>query len=302
MNAIEVRNLTKSYDGINKALDNINFIVPEGSIVGFLGPNGSGKTTTVRILNGILTPSEGEVKIFGRDVTKDQIKIHSLSGVMTETACSYENLSGEENLIFFGKMHGLDNNEIKKRSNELLNRLELEGVKHRKVKAYSTGMKKRISLAIALIHNPKILFLDEPTSGLDPESAENVTKLIKNMAFENKSTVFMCTHQLKYAQDICSLYALINKGTLLGFGSFEELCNDKNFNDSIIIRGENIPNNVGLNKIDRNIYRKHISNDEEVAKLLHNIFTNNGKIYEVRREKPSLEDLYFSYVRGDKFE
>ena len=302
MNAIEVRNLTKSYDGINKALDNINFIVPEGSIVGFLGPNGSGKTTTVRILNGILTPSEGEVKIFGRDATKDQIKIHSLSGVMTETACSYENLSGEENLIFFGKMHGLDNNEIKKRSNELLNRLELEGVKHRKVKAYSTGMKKRISLAIALIHNPKILFLDEPTSGLDPESAENVTKLIKNMAFENKSTVFMCTHQLKYAQDICSLYALINKGTLLGFGSFEELCNDRNFNDSIIIRGENIPNNVGLNKIDRNIYRKHISNDEEVAKLLHNIFTNNGKIYEVRREKPSLEDLYFNYVRGDKFE
>lgn len=302
MNAIEVRNLTKSYDGINKALDNINFIVPEGSIVGFLGPNGSGKTTTVRILNGILTPSEGEVKIFEHDVTKDQIKIHSLSGVMTETACSYENLSGEENLIFFGKMHGLDNNEIKKRSNELLNRLELEGVRHRKVKAYSTGMKKRISLAIALIHNPKILFLDEPTSGLDPESAENVTKLIKNMAFENKSTVFMCTHQLKYAQDICSLYALINKGTLLGFGSFEKLCNDKNFNDSIIIRGENIPNNVGLNKIDRNIYRKHISNDEEVAKLLHNIFTNNGKIYEVRREKPSLEDLYFSYVRGDKFE
>jgi len=302
MNAIEVRNLTKSYDGINKALDNINFIVPEGSIVGFLGPNGSGKTTIVRILNGILTPSEGEVKIFERDVTKDQIKIHSLSGVMTETACSYENLSGEENLIFFGKMHGLDNNEIKKRSNELLNRLELEGVKHRKVKAYSTGMKKRISLAIALIHNPRILFLDEPTSGLDPESAENVTKLIKNMAFENKSTVFMCTHQLKYAQDICSLYALINKGTLLGFGSFEELCNDRNFNDSIIIRGENIPNNVGLNKIDRNIYRKHISSDEEVANLLHNIFTNNGKIYEVRREKPSLEDLYFNYVRGDKFE
>ncbi|WP_454053689.1 ABC transporter ATP-binding protein [Clostridium sp. Marseille-Q7071] len=302
MNAIEVRNLTKSYDGINKALDNINFIVPEGSIVGFLGPNGSGKTTTVRILNGILTPSEGEVKIFERDITKDQIKIHSLSGVMTETACSYENLSGEENLIFFGKMHGLNNNEIKNRSSELLNRLELEGVRHRKVKAYSTGMKKRMSLAIALIHNPKILFLDEPTSGLDPESAENVTKLIKNMAFENKSTVFMCTHQLKYAQDICSLYALINKGTLLGFGSFEELCNDRNFNDSIIIRGENIPNNVGLNKIDRNIYRKHISSDEEVAKVLHNIFTNNGKIYEVRREKPSLEDLYFSYVRGDKFE
>ncbi|WP_291578551.1 ABC transporter ATP-binding protein [Clostridium sp. UBA6640] len=302
MNAIEVRNLTKSYDGINKALDNINFIVPEGSIVGFLGPNGSGKTTTVRILNGILTPSEGEVKIFEHDVTKDQIKIHSLSGVMTETACSYENLSGEENLIFFGKMHGLNNNEIKKRSNELLNRLELEDVKHRKVKAYSTGMKKRISLAIALIHNPKILFLDEPTSGLDPESAENVTKLIKNMTFENKSTVFMCTHQLKYAQDICSLYALISKGTLLGFGSFEELCNDRNFNDSIIIRGENIPNNVGLNKIDRNIYRKHISSDEEVAKLLHNIFSSNGKIYEVRREKPSLEDLYFSYVRGDKFE
>ena len=103
MNAIEVKNLSKSYDGVNKALDNISFTVPEGSIVGCLGPNGSGKTTTVRILNGILAPSEGEAKIFEYDVTKDPIKIHSLSGVMTETACSYENLSGEENLIFFGK-------------------------------------------------------------------------------------------------------------------------------------------------------------------------------------------------------
>lgn len=302
MNAIEVKNLSKSYDGVNKALDNINFVVPEGSIVGFLGPNGSGKTTTVRILNGILSPSQGEAKIFGYDVAKNLRKIHSLSGVMTETACSYENLSGEENLIFFGKMHGLNSNEIKKRSDELLNRLELKNVKHRKVKTYSTGMKKRISLAIALIHNPKVLFLDEPTSGLDPESAENVTTLIKNMAFENKSTVFMCTHQLKYAQDICSLYALINKGSLLGFGSFENLCNDRNFNDFVIIRGENIPNNLGLTEVHKNIYKKPVSKDEEVAKLLHNIFTNGGKIYEVTREKPSLENLYFSYVRGDKFE
>ncbi|GAA0121484.1 MAG: ABC transporter ATP-binding protein [Clostridium argentinense] len=302
MNAIEVKNLSKSYDGVNKALDNISFTVPEGSIVGCLGPNGSGKTTTVRILNGILAPSEGEAKIFEYDVTKDPIKIHSLSGVMTETACSYENLSGEENLIFFGKIHGINNNELNLRIDKLLNKLELNNVRHRKVKTYSTGMKKRISLAIALIHNPKILFLDEPTSGLDPESAENVTNLIKNMAFENKSTIFMCTHQLKYAQDICSLYALINKGSLLGFGTFEELCNNKNFNDSIIIRGDNIPNNIGLNKIDKNLYKKHVFNDEEAAKLLHNIFKSNGKIYEAKREKPSLEDLYFSYVRGDKFE
>ncbi len=308
MNAIEVHNLNKSYDGKIKALNNINFSVQEGSIVGFLGPNGSGKTTTVRILNGILLPTGGEAYILGKNIVKDSKDIHRLSGVMTESASCYENLTANENLLFFGRMHGMEERLIKKRSLDLLERLELKEAGNKKVKEFSTGMRKRICLAIALIHNPKVLFLDEPTSGLDPENAQNVTKLIKDMAFENKSTVFMCTHQLKYAEDICTQYTFINQGRILGSGNFDELSKAKKIKDHIMIRGENIPSINGFKKLPSvgklkgSIYKKEIEGDEETSNILKIIIENGGKIYEAKRERCSLEELYFIYVRGDKIE
>ncbi len=140
-------------------------------------------------------------------------------------AINIENLTVKQNLIFFGKMHGIDENQLGERADFILKRLELLEVNNKKVKALSTGMKKRVSLGVALVHNPKVLFLDEPTSGLDPENALNVTKLIKELAEENQVTIFLCTHQLKYAEDICTLYGFINNGNILGLGGFKEKCN-----------------------------------------------------------------------------
>lgn len=302
MKAIVVENLSKSYDGINKVVDNISFSVEKGAIIGFLGPNGSGKTTTVRMLNGILRPTAGKAEILGKDIVKHAIDVHKIAGVMTETAASYENLTGEQNLLFFGEMQEINAVVLKKRIDYLLKNLQLYDHKDKKVKEYSTGMRKRISLAISLIHNPKVIFLDEPTSGLDPENAKNVTELIKNMAYENGTTVFMCTHQLKYAEDICTEYGFISKGRILGFGSFEELAKSRNSKKYLIVRGKSIPESLGFYKLDENNYKREIDSEEEISQILYSILIQGGKIFEAKSERCSLEDLYFSFVRGDKIE
>jgi len=298
MNAINISNLIKSYDGKTNALNNISLSIPKGEIFGFLGPNGSGKTTTVRILNGILSSTSGHAEILGKPVNENNPEIHSFCGVMTESSSCYENLTAEENLIFFGRMHAVEEKLLKERADFILKRLELVDVRNKKVKALSTGMKKRVSLGLALIHNPQVLFLDEPTSGLDPENALNVSRLIKELAEENEVTIFLCTHQLKYAEDICTLYGFINNGNILGFGTFDELALKKKASLQLKIRGKNISEKFGLIHEDNNLYSKSISGDEEVNALIHNIIANHGEVYEVVQQKWSLEQLYFMYIKG----
>ncbi|AZV58420.1 ABC transporter ATP-binding protein [Clostridium sp. AWRP] len=298
MNAINIKNLKKSYDGQINALNNISLSIPKGEIFGFLGPNGSGKTTTVRILNGILSATSGYAEILGIPVGKNNIEIHRLCGVMTESSSCYENLTAEQNLIFFGKMHGMSEKLLNERTNFILKRLELLDVKNRKIKSFSTGMRKRLFLAVALVHNPKILFLDEPTSGLDPENALNVTRLIKELAEENEVTIFLCTHQLKYAEDICTLYGFINNGSILGLGTFEELALRKNAALQLKIRGKNISEKLGFIHEGNDIYSKSILGDKEVNTLIQGILTSGGEIYEAMQKKWSLEQLYFKYIKG----
>lgn len=298
MNAINISNLRKSYDGKSNALNNISLCIPKGEIFGFLGPNGSGKTTTVRILNGILSSTSGHAEILGKPVNENNTELHRFCGVMTESSSCYENLTSEQNLIFFGRMHGIEEKLLKERADFILKRLELSDVRNKKVKALSTGMKKRVSLGLALIHNPQVLFLDEPTSGLDPENALNVSRLIKELAEENEVTIFLCTHQLKYAEDICTLYGFINNGSVLGFGTFDELASKKNASLQLKIRGKNISDKFGLVHEDSNLYSKSVSGDEEVNAIIHNIIAEGGEVYEAVQQKWSLEQLYFMYIKG----
>lgn len=298
MNAINISNLNKSYDGKTNALNNISLSIPKGEIFGFLGPNGSGKTTTVRVLNGILSSTSGHAEILGKPVNEHNLELHRLCGVMTESSSCYANLTAEENLMFFARMHGMEEKLLRQRVEFILKRLELLDVRNRKVKALSTGMRKRVSLAIALIHNPQILFLDEPTSGLDPENALNVSRLIKELAEENEVTIFLCTHQLKYAENICTLYGFINNGNVLGFGTFDELASKKNATLQLKIRGKNISEKFGLMSEGHNLYSKSILGDAEVNAIIHNIIANGGEIYEVMQQKWSLEQLYFKYIKG----
>ena len=302
MKAIEVINLSKSYNKDNYALKDITFDVPKGSIFGFLGPNGAGKTTLVRTLNGILHPTNGSGQILEKDIVNDRKEIRNLCGVMTENAGIYESLTPMENLNFFGKMFGLNNDEINKRSLYLLEQFKLLDVKDKKVKTFSTGMKKRLSLIRTLLHSPEILFLDEPTSGLDPESSKSVLDFIKKIALEENVTVFLCTHQLKYAEEICNLYGFINKGNLIGYGTFNELLYNKNQTIKLEIKGTNLPSIDNMEKIKEDRYLISIDNESNIPNILQKIFNEGGKIYEAKQIHWDLEDLYFAYQRGDNNE
>ena len=299
MDAIEVYNLSKSYERDQLVLNDISLSIPAGNIFGFLGHNGAGKTTLIRILNGILNPTNGGGKIMGYDIIHQRKELRSLCGVMTENAGLYENLNAIENLQFFGKMFGLSEKQVTEKSLFLLYTFNLLDSKEKKVKDFSTGMKKRLSLARTLIHSPRVLFLDEPTSGLDPESSKIVLDMVKRMAEEQGVTVFLCTHQLKYAEEICSLYGFVHRGNLLGFGTFDELLSKSKQSLKLEVKGENIPPVDNLQDLGNKRYSLPINSEKDIPSILEHIINSNGKVYEAKQVHWSLEDLYFYYQRSD---
>ena len=223
MDTIFLDHLSKTYPGGKQALKGISLSLGEGEVFGFLGPNGAGKTTTVKLLTGILSPTQGHCQVMGTDPSREPEKTHAKTGVVTEHAQMYDHLTGLENLLFYASIFGISAREGKDRAMALLSRLGLKESAQQKLSAYSTGMRQRLSLARALIHRPQVLFLDEPTSGLDPESAQQVNSLIKSLAVEKGVTIFLCTHQLRYAQELCTRYGLLEEGSLLALGTLEEL-------------------------------------------------------------------------------
>ncbi len=223
MKTVSIDKLSKEYDNGVQALKDLSLTLDDGEVFGYLGPNGAGKTTTVNLLAGVLTPTSGTCSIMGMSPTDEPEKTHAVSGIMTEHAQMYDYLTGLENLLFYGAAFGLEEKEAKQRALNLLNQLDLTFAQDRKLSTYSTGMRQRLSLARALIHRPKVLFLDEPTSGLDPENAQNVNQMIKDMAAKEGITVFLSTHQLHYAQGMCTRYGLLDQGTLLASGTIDEL-------------------------------------------------------------------------------
>ncbi len=293
MSVIEVNNLTKVYSGGNRAVDSLTLSLGGGEVFGFLGPNGAGKTTTVKLLTGILSPTEGEVQIYGVDPFKSPEKAHALCGIVTERAQMYDRMSGLNNLLFYASVFGVDKAEGESRARELLSLLELDGAANDALSTYSTGMRQRLSLARALIHRPKILFLDEPTSGLDPESARSVNALIKNLATKQGITVFLCTHQLRYAQEICSRYGLISGGRLIADGNLQALRAKAFGYKTLKIRASGVPE--GLNLRDNcGIYEGQIVDDSQIADIVKKIVLCGESVYSVECVEGDLEDIYFA--------
>lgn len=295
MNAISATHLSKSYDGTVLALKDLNLDIPQGGVFGFLGPNGAGKTTTVKLLTGLLKPTEGECSVFGQSPGKSPGEVHRICGVMTESAKMYGQLTGMENLVFFAQTAGLQPDACAQRAGELLKQLDLWDARDKKLSAYSTGMAQRLSLARALVNWPQVLFLDEPTSGLDPESAQSVNALITELAQNVGTTVFLCTHQLRYAQDLCTAYGIINKGELLASGDFQTLCNGIACRIQAGFRlaeGEKLE---GF-RFENGWWQAEVLREEEMPKLLRQIVDSGHSVYEARLIQPTLEEVYFGYV------
>ena len=302
MYAVELHNLSKTYPGGKQAVQNVSLELEPGEVFGFLGPNGAGKTTTVKLLNGMLTPTEGICRVLGSDPALEPEKVHAVSGVVTEHARMYENLTGLENLVFYAELYGISADEAARRSESLLKEMELEEAKDRKLAAWSTGMRQRLSLARALIHRPKILFLDEPTSGLDPESAQNVNRMIREMAENSGITVFLCTHQLRYAQEICTRYGLIEEGRLLAEGTLDELRSETFSRITLQIRAGSMPPEMGFRQTGAQEYETMIRTEEEIPEIVRRIAAAGGDIYKVEARQPDLEDIYFALTAAGREE
>lgn len=295
MKAVITEGLSKTYEGGNKAVSDVSFSLEPGGIFGFLGPNGAGKTTTIKLLCGMLAPSNGSCRVFDLDPAENPEKLHQLSGVLTEHAQMYDHLSGLENLVFYGTLYGMNVSDCEKRAMALLERLDLVDARERRLSAYSTGMRQRLSLARAMIHSPKILFLDEPTSGLDPESAQNVNALIQELT-ANGTTIFLCTHQLRYAQEICTTYGLINEGCLLATGSIDQLRAMVSSKVRVRVKASLMPDGLAYRQAGEQTYDISVSSEDEIPFLVKKIIGAGGDLYHISSERMSLEEIYFSLI------
>jgi ABC-2 type transport system ATP-binding protein len=221
MNAIEVSHLSKRFGALT-ALDDVSFSVSEGETFGFLGPNGAGKTTTIRILTGISAPTGGSATIFGNDIIRDTIATRKQMGIVHETSNIYDDLSAWQNLMFTAELYTVGKHEREKRGSELLELFGLLERRHDKVHGFSKGMKRRLTLAMGLINNPRLLFLDEPTSGLDVQSNLIIRDVIRDLNAQGV-TVFLTTHNIEEANLTCDRVAIINRGHIAAIDSPERL-------------------------------------------------------------------------------
>jgi ABC-2 type transport system ATP-binding protein len=221
MNIIHAHHLKKSF-GLLTAVNDVSLSVQEGEIFGFLGPNGAGKTTTTRILTGVIPPDGGSATVLGHDIRTAALFAKQGFGVVPETANAYTDLTAWQNLMLMGELYGVARAKAERRSSELLTTLGLLDRKDQKVHAYSKGMKQRLLLAMALLHEPKLLFLDEPTSGLDVQSTQMILAMLRDMNRDG-TTIFLTTHNMEEANRLCHRVAIIRSGSLIAIDAPEKL-------------------------------------------------------------------------------
>ena len=225
MIAIEVQDLTRDYNS-ERAVDGINFKVDQGEIFGFLGPNGAGKTTTIRMLTGQLRPTSGSARVMGCDVVADRQQLKPQIGVVFESQNLYERLSGRENLNFYARLYRVD----KSRVDQVLNQVGLVKRAKDKVSTYSNGMKQRLLIARALLHEPLVLFMDEPTRGLDPNIARDIRQIVAELA-QAGMTIFLTTHYMEEADQLSDRVAIIDQGRIVALDKPEVLKAEYSEND-----------------------------------------------------------------------
>ena len=222
---IRTEKLSKYYGkgGEIKALDELDLEVYEGETFGLLGPNGAGKTTTVRLLNCIIKPTSGTATVNGHDILKDETEVKRFTGLLAESPGLYEKLSAREFLEFMGALYDVPSDILPERIDDLLRLFGLYDRRDYLLEGYSRGMKQKVLIAAALIHDPPILFLDEPTSTLDPGAAHMVKDLIKELANRADKTVFICSHILPIVEELCDRIGIINQGKLIALGTVDEI-------------------------------------------------------------------------------
>jgi ABC-2 type transport system ATP-binding protein len=301
---VEVSSLTKRF-GELVAVDHISFEVEKGELFGFLGPNAAGKTTTIRMLTGVIKPDEGVASIFGRDILREGLKTRQLMGIVPEMANAYVDLSAWNNLILIGELYGVPKRLRQERATRFLKDFGLYERRKYLVKGFSRGMKQKLLLCMALINEPAILFLDEPTSGLDVESQRLIKDMIREFS-KDGTTVFLTTHNMEEANQLCDRIAIINHGKIAAIDSPERLrlrssglqSIEVSFDKPVSVR--DLSKVEGVNETKKMGDKIRLYLDEPgvvIDRLVDFARSKRLKILSLNTLAPTLEDVFLKLVR-----
>lgn len=302
---IEIFGLTKVFDNV-VAVENLTIEVKKGEVLGFLGPNGAGKTTTIRMLSGIIAPTRGYAVVGGIRADREVERLHEITGLLTETPGFYERLSARRNLQFFAQFY--ENINAGVQVEKYLKAMGLWERRNDRVGTFSRGMKQRLALARALLHEPEVLYLDEPTAGLDPEVAREVRELIKKMK-EERRTIILCTHNLEEAELLCDRIAVF-RTRLLAIDTPRNL-RDRLFQRQVIVEMESIDSRIlnavrrfgFVQKVDKEDSRLVVELkdfDKNRPALVECIVQSGGKILGIFEKKHSLEEIYLTLLHEER--
>ncbi len=306
MKIITTKNLSKEYSSKSfskekiLALNNFSFEVESGEIFGILGPNGAGKTTLIKILLGITHRTNGDIKIFEKEISDESYKMKI--GYLPENHKFPNYLTGEQVLYFFGKLSGLTGTEVKKRADEYLSLMDMQKWRKTKIKKYSKGMMQRLGLAQSLLNNPELVFLDEPTDGVDPIGRKEIRDILNNLKSQGK-TIFLNSHLLSEVELICDRVAILNKGSLVKSGKVGEITSASNNYKFITSEiGEKIINDLLINFKavihSRNEFVYNTINIEDLNNLIDFLRENKILIHSVNREKDTLENMFINLIES----
>ena len=296
MNAVQTFKLTKKFNGL-VAVNGVDLEIKKGELFSLLGPNGAGKTTTIKMLCCLLKPTKGTASVLGYDVAKAPFKVKELIGVSPQDTILSERLSCWENLALIGKVHGLSSKEVKRRSNELLETMGLMERSKDQVRRFSGGMKRRLSIAMALVSDPQVLFLDEPTLGLDPQARRAIWEYLAEL--KGKKTILLTTHYMEEADFLSDRIGIIDEGRVVALGTSQELKTNPLKMRSMVVSAENLTAEVIADlqskysrleqvKGELKIFHKDLD-FKEIVDYLH---SRGVTVYSAAVEQPPLEDVF----------
>ena len=294
---IEVHQLVKSFGDV-QALAGVDFTVNKGEIFGLLGPNGAGKTTTISIIAGLLKADSGVVRVSGMDNRQDGRRVREMLGVVPQDIALYEELSGRENLHFWGGLYGLSGKRLRAEADRVLELVGLTDRAQDPVREYSGGMKRRLNLSVGLIHQPKVILLDEPTLGIDPQARLNILDIIRSGVSSGMTAIYT-THYLEEAEKLCDRIAIIDHGKILALGTLRELVKLAGEGNLVTVRGafareqvSPLLKGITVQQLESGSLRIHVPDRTELGAALGRLFSGGIAVEEISIQEPSLESVF----------